>query len=156
MRNGHAEELSDLGLLKADLLSGWMAEAGITAKLDAVYALHMQCTAQTIEPTAKFAPEVMNDTQFSKGGEELSPESTSASICPTVAAILGSPPGSTLLVSVHTITLYKILDSRNCDDCAGLGLYKSDLPLFPKDDKGEDPEKSVWRLMVCGYQTGMA
>ena len=144
-----AEELSDLGLLKADLIGGWMAEVGIAAKLDAIYSSHKRRTAQTIEPAAKFAG--MNITQFPEGATELDPEGTSASICPTVAAILNSPPGSTLLVSGHTGTLYKIMDGGNDDDCTGLGLDTSDQLIFPKDPKGKIPSDQfgdIWSVEI--------
>lgn len=146
-----AEELSDLGLLRADLLRGWMTEYSVVEHLTAVYSSHKRRTFQTVEPTAIAAG--LDVVQFPEGGTELDPEGTSASICPTVAAILNGTAGSTLMVSGHTGTLYKIMDGGNADECAGLGIDTSDASIFPKDEDGKIPKNQfgdVWTVYIDG------
>ena len=143
-----AEELSDLGRLRADLLVEYFDKKGVIDELDAVYSSHKYRTFQTVDPTAAAAG--LDVVQLPEGGTELEPESTSPSECPTVEAILSAPAGSTLLVAGHSGTLYDIMGStvKNCSS-GGLGLDVSDDDAFPKDEDGKVRDfGDVWEVVI--------
>lgn len=143
------EELNAFGLVRAELLANWFARIGVVNKLDAVYSSHKLRTYQTVAPTAEAAG--LEVIQLPAGGTELSPEGTSASECPTITAILSAEPGSTLLVSGHSGTLYDIMGDGN-SDCAGLGLLTDDdasSDQFPKDAKGKVANfGDIWKVTI--------
>ncbi|KAL7545292.1 hypothetical protein ACHAWF_008646 [Thalassiosira exigua] len=129
-----AEELDRLGLLRAELLAGWMEEAGIVSKLTDVFASHLRRTVQTVAPLA--ALKGLEVQQYPKDASELNPEGGGASVCPTMEAIKNSPADSTIVVAAHTATIYRIMGAGNGDECAGLDIDTSDEASFPKDDRG--------------------
>ena len=65
-------------------------------ELTDVFSSHKRRTALTVEPTASLAG--LTVVQYPEDGEELNPEGNGPSICPTVEAIMNSPPGSVILV----------------------------------------------------------
>ena len=147
-----AEELSDLGLLRADLLVEYFDRKGVIDELDAVYSSHKYRTRQTVEPTAAAAG--LTVVQLPEGGTELQPEGTTASECPTLEAIRAAAPGSTLLVAGHSGTLYDIMGAGN-EDCPdlGLGLDIGDDEAFPKSTKaGKEGDVrdfgDVWQVVI--------
>ena len=157
-----AEELSDLGLKRAELLAKWFKRRGITRHVDAVYSSHKRRTLQTVEPIADDAG--VSVVQLPMDGEELQPESTSPSECPTIDAILGANAGDTLVVAGHSGTLYDIMGDGN-SSCAGLGLRNRDgSPLtddspstrrFPKDEDDKVRDfGDIWKVLV--YPNGDA
>ena len=144
-----AEELSDLGLERADLLVQYFDRRGVIDELDAVYSSHKRRTFQTVDPTAVAAG--LDVVQLPGHASELSPEGTSVSECPTLEAIHAAAPGSTLLVAGHSGTLYDIMGDGN-GDCAGLGLLNDDdasSSRFPKDAKGKVRDfGDVWKVVI--------
>ena len=141
-----AEELNPLGLARAELLADWFGRHGVTQRLDKVVSSHKRRTFQTVDPTAVEAG--LTVVQVPAGGTELEPESTTPSECPTIAEILASAPGDTVLVAGHSGTLYDIMGAGN-DDCAGLGLDVSDAERFPRDAKGKVRDfGDVWKVLV--------
>ena len=147
-----AEELNAFGLERAELLATWFKRRGITRRLDKVISSHKRRTFQTVDPTAVEAG--LTVMQFPVGGTELEPESTTPSECPTIAAILDSAPGDTVLVAGHSGTLYDIMGDGN-DDCDGLGLDTSNDRRFPKDEDGKVRDfGDIWKVLV--YPNGEA
>ena len=144
-----AEELSSLGLKRADLLADWFSRRGITRRLDAVYSSHKERTRQTVAPTADVAG--LTVVQLPVGATELAPEKTGPTECPTLAAIKYANPGDTLLIAGHSGTLYDIMGDGN-DECEGLGLLSdSDLTSnrFPKDEDGKVADfGDIWKVTV--------
>ena len=143
-----AEELSDLGLLRADLLADFLDRRGILGDIDAVYSSHKFRTYQTVKPTADELG--LDVIQLPEGETELS-TGTSASECPTIDAILTAEPGSTLLVAGHSGTLYDIMGDGN-GECAGLGLLKDDdgsTDQFPKKSNGKVADfGDLWKVTI--------
>ncbi len=141
-----AEELSDLGLLRAQLLADWFDGQQITATINAVYSSHKVRTYQTVQEIAIRSG--LTVVQLPLDGEELEPEGTTDSECPTVDAILATAAGDTIVVAGHSGTLYDIMGDGN-DDCSGLGLDTSDNMLFPKDEDGKVRDfGDVWKVVV--------
>lgn len=141
-----AEELSDLGLLRAQMLADWFDQRRITHRLDAVYSSHKVRTYQTVEVIASRAG--IEIQQLPADGTELEPESTSPSECPTVDAVLATAPGDTIVVAGHSGTLYDIMGAGN-DDCAGLGLDTSSDRRFPKDEDGKVRDfGDIWKVKI--------
>ncbi len=142
------EELNAKGEERAELLADWFFRRGVAYELDAVYATHKQRTQQTVAPTA----DVADLPVIVLGGEsDLSPESTTPSECPTIEAILSTPPGDTILVAGHSGTLYDIMGDGN-DDCTGLGLLTDSDPSshrFPKRDDGKVRDfGDIWKVSI--------
>ena len=149
-----AEELNAFGLERAELLESWFTRHGITRRLDKVISSHKRRTFQTVDPTAVQAG--LTVMQFPVGGTELEPEGTTASECPTIAAILDSNPGDTVLVAGHSGTLYDIMGDGN-DDCDGLGLDTSNERRFPVDAKGKVRDfGDVWKVVIYPNVTRFA
>jgi len=145
-----AEELSDRGVQRAKLLADWFARRGVVDTLDAVYSSHKLRTLQTVEPTATAAGLTVN--QLPANRSELSPEGTEPSECPTIAAILDTPPGDTILVAGHSGTLYDIMGDGNAF-CEGLGLLTDGDPSsdrFPKaGSKGKVADfGDIWKVVI--------
>lgn len=144
-----AEELSSLGLKRADLLADWFSRRGIAHRLDAVYSSHKERTRQTVAPTADVAG--LSVVQLPIGGTELEPEKTGSTECPTLDAIANANPGDTLLIAGHSGTLYDIMGDGN-DDCVGLGLLTDDdasSNRFPKDDDGKVADfGDIWKVTI--------
>ena len=147
-----AEELSDLGELRAELLSDFFRRTGITGRLDKVVSSHKVRTFQTVAPTAEDAG--LSVLQVPADGTELEPEGTTPSECPTLDEIRSAAPGDTVLVAGHSGTLYDIMGDGN-KDCDGLGLDTSNDNRFPKDSKGKVRDfGDVWKVQV--YPNGQA
>ncbi|MEE9335465.1 MAG: hypothetical protein V3U65_15350 [Granulosicoccaceae bacterium] len=124
-----SEVLSSAGELRAELLVGAFADAGITKRLTHAFSSHKTRTRQTIEAIVAAAGltgdvdknagdgiqenPVMND-DGTANATELDPQSTSGSEQPTIDALIGLQAGSVALVAGHSGTLYDIM--------AGLGL----------------------------------
>lgn len=144
-----AEELSDKGLQRANLLASWFLQRRVVRTLDAVYASHKLRTYQTVLPTATLAD--LDVIQLPFGATELAPESTKPSVCATVDAIINTPPGDTILVAGHSGTLYDIMGEGN-NECNGLGLLTDNEPgshRFPKDSEGKIPDYGdVWKVVI--------
>lgn len=144
-----AEELSDKGLLRSNLLASWFLQRRVVRTLDAVYASHKYRTYQTVLPTATLAD--LNVTQLPFGAGELDPESTAPSVCFTIDAIMNTPPGDTILIAGHSGTLYDIMGDGN-DKCTGLGLLTDNQQSshrFPKDEHGKVRDYGdVWKVVI--------
>ena len=109
-----SEILNTAGELRAELLVGAFAEAGITNRLAHAFSSHKTRTRQTIEAIVagltgdveKNAVDgiqenpVKND-DGTADATELDPQSTSGSEQPTIDAILGLQSGSVALVAGH-------------------------------------------------------
>ena len=139
-----AEDLTDLGLLRARLLGEYFASLG---DLDAVYSSHLYRARQTADPVAKLAG-LDSVIQLPEGGTELNPEGPSASVCPTVEALRGHAAGATLLVSAHTSTLFPIMGDGRDGECDGLGVDTSDEDTFPRDSRGKLPKSEFGNVWV--------
>jgi len=148
-----AEELSDLGEARAQLLADWFYNRDITNKLDAVYATHKMRTQQTVIPTAVAADLDVIQLPATLEGEtatELNPESTTPSECAMLEAIAAAQEAGmdTILLSGHSGTLYDIMGYGN-DFCNGLGLDTSDDDRFPKDEKGKVRDYGdIWKVVI--------
>jgi len=144
-----AEDLTDLGLLRANLLGEYFASLGVAAPggLDAAYSSHLYRARQTADPVAKLAG-LDTVIQLPEGGTELNPEGPSGSVCPTVEALRGHAAGSTLLVSAHTSTLYPIMGGGRDGECDGLGVDTSDDDTFPRDERGKLPKSEFGNIWV--------
>ncbi len=141
-----AEELSDAGQVRADLLATWFKQRGITRHLDAAISSHKIRTMQTILPTAEAAG--LTVKQVPVDGTELNPVSTTPSECATLEEIAAASPGDTLLVAGHSGTLYDIMGNGN-DDCAGLGLDTSNEDRFPIDEGGKVRDfGDIWKVVL--------
>lgn len=144
-----AEELSDQGLLRANLLASWFLQRRVVGTLDAVYTSHKYRTYQTVLPTATLAD--LDIVQLPHGATELDPESTTPSVCATIDAIRDTPPGDTILIAGHSGTLYDMMGDGN-DDCTGLGLLTDNEPgshRFPKDEDGKARDYGdVWKVVI--------
>lgn len=157
-----AEELSDLGAIRAELLAKWFKRGNILRKLDAVYATHKIRTQQTVTPTAEAAglgfiqvPAYIDG----KAATELNPEKTTLSECATLEAIDNAHANGfdTILVAGHSGTLYDIM-GEGVKDCSisdgsisnGLGLDISDDDRFPKnDDDGKVRDYGdIWKIDI--------
>ena len=141
-----AEELSDLGLLRRDALTGWFARRRITASLTHVFSSHKPRTMQTVEGIAAdagltvepLAPAecLVPDTEC-----EEACASGKVSIPATLAAIRDLPPGSTALIGQHSGTIYLILEE--------LGIDTSDPYTFPRDDDGKVAGyDNLWKIRI--------
>ena len=146
--NNCARELSDLGLLRAQLFANWADKEGIVSNLDLVFATAKRRNFQTVEPAADLAG--LEVHQYPEGATELNPDGADSSVCPMVQAIKDAPAGSTILVTGNTGTLYPTMGDGN-DDCDGLGVDTSDETLFPRDARGRVPGDrfgDVWAVEI--------
>ena len=145
-----AEGLTLQGVTRAHLLSSWMMENGIVDELTHVFSSHKRRTALTVEPTASLAG--LTVVQYPVDGEELNPEGNGPSICPTVEAIMNSPPGSVILVAGHTSTIYQIMDEGREGCEGGIGLDTSDPDFFPKEETRKRLPREyygfVWKVKI--------
>ncbi len=136
------------------MLADWFDGLEITSEIDAVYSSHKVRTYQTVEEIAARAGVTV--AQLPSDGEELEPEGTGSSECPTVDAILATSAGDTIVVAGHSGTLYDIMGAGN-DDCAGLGLDTADDLRFPKDEDGKVRDfGDVWKVTVENGQATFA
>lgn len=144
-----AEGLALQGVTRAHLLSHWMMENGIVDELTHVFSSHKRRTALTVEPTASLAD--LTVVQYPVDGEELNPEGNGPSICPTVEAIVNTPPGSVILVAAHTSTLYQIMDEGR-DGCeGGIGLDLVTLIYSRRRKRGKAPKRILWFCLEGCY-----
>lgn len=154
--NKCAEELSDLGLERAELLADWLKRYGIASKLDAIYATHKKRTQQTLEPTAiSTGLTVEQLPKFWNGvvATELNPEKTTPSECATLKAIANAHAAGfdTILVAGHSGTLYDIMGDGN-ENCDGLGLDITDNDRFPKDNENKVRDYGdIWKIVISPY-----
>ena len=136
------------------MLADWFDGLEITNEIDAVYSSHKVRTYQTVEEIAARAGVTV--AQLPSDGEELEPEGTGSSECPTVDASLATSAGDTIVVAGHSGTLYDIMGAGN-DDCAGLGLDTADDLRFPKDEDGKVRDfGDVWKVTVENGQATFA
>ena len=141
-----AEELSDAGEVRADLLATWFTQRGITRYLDAAISSHKIRTMQTILPTAEAAG--LTVKQVPLDGTELNPVSTTPSECATLEEIAAAGPGDTLLIAGHSGTLYDIMGDGNAY-CAGLGLDTDNEDRFPVDEDGKVRDfGDIWKVVI--------
>ncbi len=141
-----AEELSDAGEVRAELLAAWFTKRGITRHLDAAISSHKIRTMQTILPTAEAAG--LTVKQVPVDGTELAPVSTTPSECATLEEIAAASPGDTLLVAGHSGTLYDIMGDGNAY-CAGLGLDTGNEDRFPVNEDGKVRDfGDVWKVVI--------
>ncbi len=143
-----AEELSDLGLLRAQLLADWFDSHGITKHITHVYSSHKERTRQTVEEIAMRAGLTNDDDLIMDGvqqlpadGSELNPQSTGDSEEPTVDAIYQLQGGDVAVIAGHSGTLYDIMDD--------LGIDTSDGGDFPRDDDGKVRDfGDLWKVVI--------
>ena len=146
-----ARELSDLGLLRADLFANWADKEGIVRKLNYIFATNKRRNFQTVEPTAIMAE--LEIESYPVNATELDPENpgrAGSSVCPIVQAIHDAPMGSTILVTGNTGTIYPTIGDGN-EECDGLGVDTSDPTDFPRDDRGRVPGDqfgNVWKVEI--------
>lgn len=131
--------LTEFGHARAAVLADRLRDAGISQ----VFSSHKRRTFQTVLPTAEDQGlEVQQlpppGTVLPNGENVTESTSTSASIEPTVEAILSAPPGSVLLVGGHSSTLLAIM--------AGLGV-----PVATEDAPCEEEDVSClpWAEKRC-------
>lgn len=143
-----AEELSDLGLLRAQLLANWFDRYRVTRKITHVYSSHKVRTRQTVEEIALRAG-LENDSdlisdgvqQLPADGTELNPQSTGPSEGPTIDAILNLQAGDVAVVAGHSGTIYDIMD--------GLGIDTSSGRKFPRDEDGKVRDfGDLWKVII--------
>ena len=143
-----AEILNAKGEFRAVLLADWFQRRGITDRLTHAFSSHKIRTLQTIQLIAADAG-LSNDVdliadgvqQLPADGTELSPESTSPSEGPTIAALQQLAGGSVALVAGHSGTLYDIME--------GLGIDTSDAEDFPRNGDGKVRDfGDVWKLVL--------
>lgn len=143
-----AEELSDLGLLRAQLLADWFDSRGITNDVTHVFSSHKTRTRQTVEEIAIRAG-LNNDNdlisdgvqQLPSDGTELNPQSTSVSEQLTADALLGLDGGSVAVVAGHSGTLYDIMDL--------LGINTDDSSDFPRKSGGKVRDfGDLWKVVI--------
>ena len=147
-----AEELSDLGSTRAQLLADWFDRRGITDDVTHVFSSHKVRTRQTVEEIAMRAglnndDDLLSDgvQQLPAGGTELNPQSTGPSEQPTIDAIHLLEPGDVAVIAGHSGTLYDIFE--------GLNIDTSDNGDFPKDTRPGNEGKvrdygDVWKIVV--------
>ncbi len=147
-----AEQLSDFGLVRAQLLADWFDRKGITEDITHVFASHKTRTRQTVEEIAMRAGLNNDDDLISDGvqqlpadGMELNPQSTGPSEQPTIDALYLLEPGDVAVVAGHSGTLYDIFE--------GLNIDTSDNGDFPKDTRPGKEGKvrdygDVWKIII--------
>lgn len=174
-----AEELNELGLMRAELMADWFERKGITSRLTHAFSSHKKRTLQTILPTvnraieagAILAPDsdngIDNDATSSSDGvqeipnnpfsDDLNDESTSGSIQGLVDELQTLEPGSVVLAAGHSGTLYKIMGDGDPDkDITGLGIDTSSDIDFPRNSKGKVRDfGDIWKVVI-NTRTGIA
>lgn len=137
-----AQELSDLGETRAELLAMWLEEQKILNRVTDIISSDKQSTRQTLAPSAARITTAGYDLQTvdsldsvidgvrqvpaelanTEGNEATD---NSGSIDPTIQALSALNPGSVALVAVHSDTLYKIIGGADTDGDAATGADAS-------------------------------
>jgi phosphohistidine phosphatase SixA len=144
-----AEELSSLGLLRADVLGRWFHSNGILSDITHIFSSSKRRTKQTVQPAATLAG--ISVQPFPTDGTELNPQGAGSTTCPTINAIKNAQHGSKILVASHTSAIYQILGSGVEGECTGFGIDTSDVQTFPVDDRGAVPKEEygfVWIFSI--------
>ncbi len=165
-----SEILSSAGELRAELLVGAFAEAGITNRLTHAFSSHKTRTRQTIEAIVAAAGltgdvdknagdgiqenPVMND-DGTANATELDPQSTSGSEQPTIDGLLGLQAGSVALVAGHSGTLYDIMAGLGLTDvCLKDTVDTCNQDRYPIDEDAKVRDfGDIWKIVL---QDGVA
>jgi len=144
------EWLSPKGKKRVDRVINYMKKNDIIDKITHVFASHLPRSYLTVLPIAELAG--VNVTTFPKDAPYS--VNQTESVCLTLEAVRVAPMNSTIVISGHGATVYKILSTGDDDKCDGLGLDTSNnQTIFPKDDEDTLPENDIgysnlWKVII--------
>ncbi len=160
-----SEVLNKAGELRASLLVGAFADAGVTSRLTHAFSSHKTRTRQTIEAIVAAAGlsgdidknagdgiqenPVLND-DGTANATELDPQSTSGSEQPTIDALVALPAGSVALVAGHSGTLYDIMSGLGLTDvCLSDTVDTCNQDRYPIDEDAKVRDfGDIWKIVL--------